>query len=220
MRDSKKLLKEKGIISAAEKIFASVGFKNAKMDDIAESAGITKVTLYSYFQSKENLYLAIAHKALQLLNEKYYQIIDENKNSSGLDSALDLMEYFMLFCEKNYLYSEALLDYFSMIRSSADDSKTARLTDATKESIYFMRLQDIHNLPFKLIIKEILRGQEDGSIKKDIDPMLHTLFGWTTIVGYVKVLAAGGGNSLQLFHVDLQDLKKYNLDLARRLLSN
>ncbi|MBK7637968.1 MAG: helix-turn-helix transcriptional regulator [Saprospiraceae bacterium] len=80
MHYSKKTLKESIIILAAEKVFGEVGFKNAKMEDIAKKAGITKVTLYTYFQSKENLYLAVTFKALQLLIEQYYQTIDRYKD--------------------------------------------------------------------------------------------------------------------------------------------
>ena len=45
MKNSKKSLKEAKIIEAAERVFNAVGFKNAKMEDIASEAGITKVTL-------------------------------------------------------------------------------------------------------------------------------------------------------------------------------
>ena len=71
MNDAKRSAKENLIVDAAERVFSVVGFKNAKMENIATEAGITKVTLYSYFQSKENLYLALTYRGLQLLNDKY-----------------------------------------------------------------------------------------------------------------------------------------------------
>ena len=219
MNSSKKAEKESRIIEAAEKVFASVGFKNARMEDIAKECGITKVTLYSYFQSKENLYLAITYKALQLLNENYYRTIDEYKSKPGIDCTVALLKTFMDFCENNFLYSEALLDYFSLVRSTSSGKDQAKLTTATKESIYYMKLQDIHNLPFKLTAKEIERGVRDGSIKKDIDPMFSTLHGWTMVIGYVKVMAASGASTAPIFHYSLEDLKEYNLKLARLLLA-
>ena len=82
MKDSKRAIKEANIIEAAERVFAVVGFKNAKMEDIAAEAGITKVTLYSYFQSKENLYLAITYKSLQLLIDEFYRVIEKKQNFS------------------------------------------------------------------------------------------------------------------------------------------
>jgi len=220
MNDTKRTIKENNIIEAAERVFNLSGFKNAKMEEIAAEAKITKVTLYSYFQSKENLYLAITYKALQSLNDAYYQSLDANKNKKGIDSALGLIETFMTFCEENFLYSETLLDYFSMVRSTSSGQDKTKLTEATKESIYYMKLQDIQNLPFKLTAKEIKRGQEDGSILKHIDPIFTTLQAWSFVIGYSKVLNANGSNKSPLFNVNLTDLKIFNLKLARTLLSS
>ena len=219
MRDTKKALKESRIIEAAEKIFATVGFKNAKMEDIASEAGITKVTLYSYFQSKENLYMAVTYKALEMLNDQYYKTIDKFRDHSGLDCTVALLECFMNFCEENYLYSEALLDYFALVRSTSRGEDESKLTDAIKESIYYMKLKDIQNLPFKLTAQQIERGKLDGSIKSDIDPMFHTLNGWMMVIGYIKVVSSSGNNASPLFNVSLKELKNHSLKLTRSLLS-
>ena len=220
MKDTKRTIKENNIIEAAESVFRAVGFKNAKMEDIAAEAGITKVTLYSYFQSKENLYLAITYRALQSLNDAYYKSLDQNKNKKGIDSVVALIETFMTFCEENFLYSETLLEYFSLVRSTSSGQDQTKLTEATKESLYYMKLQDIQNLPFKLTAKEISRGQVDGSILPHIDPIFSTLQGWSFIIGYTKLLNANGSNKSPLFNVDLNDLKIFNLKLARTLMSS
>lgn len=217
MKDKKKTLKESAIISAAEEVFGEVGFKNAKMEDIALKAGITKVTLYTYFQSKENLYLAVTYKALQLLIEKYYETIDKSRENTGLESVLAILDGFMTFCEQNYLYSEVLLEYFAVVRSTSDGTNEAKLTEAVKDSIYYVKLQDLQNLPFKLTVKEIERGKKDGSIISTLDPMLTTLHGWTMVIGYAKVMSASGTNATPLFNVSLRDLKALNLNLAKHL---
>lgn len=220
MNDTKRIIKENNIIEAAERVFKLVGFKNAKMEDIASEANITKVTLYSYFQSKENLYLAITYKALQALNDAYYKSLDNNKHKKGIDSVVALIETYMTFCEENFLYSETLLDYFALIRTTSSGQDKSKLTEATKESLYYMKLQDIQNLPFKLTAKEITRGQKDGSILPHIDPIFSTLQGWSFIIGYTKLLNANGSNKSPLFNVDLSDLKIFNLKLARTLMSS
>lgn len=220
MKDSKRIIKEKSIIDAAEVVFGEVGFKNAKMEDIAQNAGITKVTLYSYFQSKENLYLALTHRALQQLIDRYYELMDKNKDKSGLESVLAILDGFMSFCEQNFLYSEVLLDYFSMVRSTSDGSNEAKLPEAVKESIFYVKIQDLQNLPFKLTVKEIERGKRDGSILIPIESMLITLYGWSIVVGYVKVISASGKSATPLFHVSLRDLKELNLKIARNMFTS
>ncbi|MFP4171893.1 MAG: TetR/AcrR family transcriptional regulator [Candidatus Hydrogenedentota bacterium] len=47
------------ILDAALDVFAEKGFHEARMDEIAERAGITKGTIYLYFESKEELFLAM-----------------------------------------------------------------------------------------------------------------------------------------------------------------
>lgn len=216
MKEEKRLTKEEAIITAAEKVFSKVGYKNAKMQEVADIAGITKVTLYSYFQSKENLYMALTYRGFQKLLNGYYQVIDKYKSKPGLLSIIALLDKFMDFSTENFLYNEALLNYFSTVRSGNED----KLTDAIKESIYFKKMQDIHNLLFKLSAKEVLRGKEDSSIINDFDPMFLSLHGWTMVVGYSKVLAASGQEKRSIFHIEMSNMKKIILQTAKIVLVN
>lgn len=220
MQLSKKQIKEKRIIDAASTLFADVGYKNAKMDDIAKVAGLTKVTLYSYFQSKENLYLAVIYRSFQALTEVFYDSIAAHKEQSGLESTIGIFAAFFEFCENNFLYSEAILDYFSMIRNISRGTATEEADKSLVESIYFARIQDLQNLPLKLTVKEIERGKADGSIRPEIDPMLHTIQGWTMVVGYIKLLIASGKNESPLLNVNLKTLKSMSLSFAKEFLRN
>jgi len=218
MNTAKKNLKEAKLVSAAEEVFARLGFKNAKMEDIANAAGITKVTLYSYFQSKENLYMAVTYKALQSLIDKYYETIDKFKTEPGIESSNALVKCFMEFCEDNFLYSEALLDYFALIRSSANGEDESKMPEALKESIYFQKIKNIHNLPFKLAAKELERGQRDGSISSDLDVMVSALHAWSIGIGYAKIISASGENKSPIFNINLEKIKSLNLQLSRSVL--
>lgn len=214
MNEVKRISKDSKILIAAEKIFADVGFRNAKMEDIAKVAGITKVTLYTYFQSKENLYLALAYKALTALTDQYYETIERNKDKSGCEGALALLEAFMIFCENNHLYAEILLDYYSLVRSTANGTNKARMTDGVKDSIYWLKLQELHNLPFKLSIKELERGKKDGTILTEVDSALATVQGWSMVMGYVKIRGASG--NVSIFKVNMDDVKMVMLQLTRK----
>lgn len=216
MNSEKKLEKERGIIDAAEKVFHAVGFKNAKMDDIAEAAGITKVTLYSYFQSKENLYLSITYRALNSMIADFNAVVDNSGEKSKLDVVLGILETFMDFCSQNYLYSEALLDYFVMNRSSDSGKDTSKLTEAVLQSNYYKKVQEQQNTPYKILAKQVAAGQEDGSIKMTIDPMLYTLHAWTSSLGYIKIVNSTG--SPTIFNFEFSNLRSMNLQLAKQIL--
>ncbi len=216
MKENKRQSKEENIISAAEKVFEKVGFKNAKMEEVAKLAGITKVTLYSYFQSKENLYMALTYKGYQKLLDSYYKVISENRDNTGLVSSLQLLNKFMDFSTEYNLYNEALLSYFSTIRTGDEE----KLPDSVKESIYFQKMQNVHNIIFKLAAKEIVRGKEDGSIESELDPMFLSLHAWSMIVGYSKLLSASGNEDAQIFHFKFHELKNAVLHTARMVLVN
>jgi TetR/AcrR family transcriptional regulator len=56
---------EKRILEAAKKVFHKKGFDGARMQEIADQAGINKALLHYYFRSKDNLFNAVFREALQ-----------------------------------------------------------------------------------------------------------------------------------------------------------
>jgi len=56
------------ILAAAHGVFASRGFKEATVGDIADAAGVAKGTLYLYFKSKDEIYWAALHRGLDELH--------------------------------------------------------------------------------------------------------------------------------------------------------
>src|ERR1700720_1803246 len=52
------------ILDAALAEFAARGFAAARMDDIAARAGVTKGTVYLYFQSKEDLFKSLVRESI------------------------------------------------------------------------------------------------------------------------------------------------------------
>lgn len=55
-RQEKRLANERCILEAAVKVFSETGFSGTTMDAIAAQSGLSKPTLYQYFESKEQLF--------------------------------------------------------------------------------------------------------------------------------------------------------------------
>lgn len=51
--------KRRKIMEGADKAFSTLGFDAASMSDVAREAGVSKATLYVYFQDKEHLFSAL-----------------------------------------------------------------------------------------------------------------------------------------------------------------
>lgn len=58
-RQQNRIERERRILKAALKIFSETGYTGANMDAVALEAGLSKPTLYQYFQSKEALFSAM-----------------------------------------------------------------------------------------------------------------------------------------------------------------
>jgi AcrR family transcriptional regulator len=66
---------EKMILEAAKKVFLDKGFDGARMQHIADEAGINKALLHYYFRSKDNLFDAIFEDAFQTFLPNISQIL-------------------------------------------------------------------------------------------------------------------------------------------------
>lgn len=64
--------KKDRIINSASKIFSKDGFKKAAMDDIVKDAGISKGSIFYYFQNKASFYLYLYDYNSAILREIIY----------------------------------------------------------------------------------------------------------------------------------------------------
>ncbi len=67
---------EERILEAAKTIFHHKGFEGARMQEIADEAGINKSLLHYYFRTKENLFDAVFKAAFQEIFAKLFMTVD------------------------------------------------------------------------------------------------------------------------------------------------
>jgi len=73
------------ILEAARKVFAKKGFHDATVDDIANAAGVAKGTVYLYYRSKQEVYLA----ALKFgIAQMYSALVEEVRQVSTTEEKL------------------------------------------------------------------------------------------------------------------------------------
>jgi AcrR family transcriptional regulator len=78
-RQQNRIAKERRILDAALKVFSETGYSGATMDGLAAAAGLTKPTLYQYFESKDQLFSA-------MMLQKRDQMLDvfEHPSADGM----------------------------------------------------------------------------------------------------------------------------------------
>jgi len=94
--NAKKDNTEEKILEAAKNVFVSKGMDGARMQEIADEAGINKALLHYYFRSKERLFEAIFSKIIKFAFPKITRIVqsDEpivNKIEQVIDAYIDLL---------------------------------------------------------------------------------------------------------------------------------
>ena len=66
--------KRRQILEGARSVFLAQGFDAASMGEIARAAGVSKGTLYVYFENKEQLFEAIVHGQCQVQAEGLFNL--------------------------------------------------------------------------------------------------------------------------------------------------
>jgi AcrR family transcriptional regulator len=72
--------KRRQIVEGARSIFLQHGFDAASMNDIARAAGVSKGTLYVYFDNKEQLFQAIVHEECLVHVEGTFDLDHSNRD--------------------------------------------------------------------------------------------------------------------------------------------
>ena len=216
----KRSLKESNIIDVAEKVFAKRGFDNTKMEDIAAVLGISKGTIYFYFNSKENLYMAITYRAYEQLISLFHRTIHESKGLNGLETVMNIMRAFMDFSEEHYIYGEAMLNYYSFVRTTGQGAKLNKLTEGMKDSLYYQKVMSIQGTPVEITVKEIMRGVEDGSIRSGVKPQMIYLNAWALVIGFMKLNDTAVSKKQTIMKINVQDWKEYILEETRNMIKS
>lgn len=63
------------LVDVARQLFAKSGMENTTMNDIAKASGKGRRTLYTYFNSKEEIFVAVIESELERLSDKLDEVL-------------------------------------------------------------------------------------------------------------------------------------------------
>lgn len=105
-RDGADTEKRRQILDGARRVFTSAGFDGASMGEIARAAGVSKGTLYVYFDSKDALFEALTIDQKRGLAETLFSLDVEDPDVRGVLTRLGRI----------YLTEMSRPDHVSLIR--------------------------------------------------------------------------------------------------------
>lgn len=177
-KEKEKLIRRNDIINSAEIIFTTKGFEYATMDDIAKEAGFTKKTLYSYFNSKEELYYEIILRGFKTLNSICDEVLSKDVDRSGCEKIKILGRAFIDFSCKYPGYFKAIMDYENKEQDFQQD----------KQNTVIKQCYEVGEHSFDILKECIVKGIEKGEFSGKNNPVTVSITLWSYILGFVGLM--------------------------------
>ena len=88
--------KREAILAAASIEFAERDFHQVLMDDVSARAGVGKGTLYRYFPTKDELFIATVFRGIDAFHQQFLRVLAEKAPVERIltDAVTRVLEYF------------------------------------------------------------------------------------------------------------------------------
>ena len=144
-KDKSQAMREK-ILNTATQLFIQKGSEKTSMQDIAQTAGISKGAIYHHFKSKDEIVLAVFRSRQELMEEEMKQWLKATENLTGREQLQTILK-------------------------SNLESQTARATDGIvgeyeqDAGFILTMMRDNLRIGAPLVSDIIKKGMADGSIQ-------------------------------------------------------
>lgn len=185
------------ILAAATEVFATIGFSGARVDDIAERAGINKAMLYYHVGDKERLYATVL---TETIDRGFAELRAATEKAETPEQKLEcILDTFAEFGTSNPFFVPIMLREIASGGATLPDEMLARMTTV-----------------FRVVADVIAEGVKKGAFRK-VDPLLTHV----SLVGSMMFLIASQPIRKRLakvagidHHPTLQDLADHTLSLV------
>ncbi|MEE2663805.1 MAG: TetR/AcrR family transcriptional regulator [Myxococcota bacterium] len=163
-RQQKKAESRRRILESARAIFFRDGFMAANLDEVAEKAGVAKGTLYRYFESKADLYVAVLADNGKVFTEKIALVV--SGKGSAVEQIWDLANFYFDHWTRNP-------DYFQIFWAIDNQSVIGDLPGPVIDEVTRLWEQNLQ------ILDRVLRQAVDQGELRDCDTWEVANILWT-----------------------------------------
>jgi AcrR family transcriptional regulator len=164
--------KKPEILEIATFLFATKGFQETSMGEVANMSGIATATVFYHFKTKEDLFLAVLSNVKNGILEEFSRYFGDKEFSDGAA----LLEASVAF----YLYLAGTRQPWFLLLHRYYPYKLAEKNDYCRTL-----LEEIYNCFVDIFEKALVTGQEDGSIGT-LSPRKTALVLLSTVDGIVR----------------------------------
>jgi len=148
------------IIQAATHVFASKGFYNSKVSDIASEADVADGTIYLYFKNKDDILISIFEYSMDTF------IGSVERTLQGIKDPIEKLHRFIFL-------------HLELVQNNQDVAQVLQI-ELRQSSKFMKEYAATKFMDYLNIISKILEeGQSGGVFKKEINPMIvkRAIFG-------------------------------------------
>ena len=177
--------RRQAIIDVAREFFIKHGYDETKVDGIANEVGYTKVTIYNYFESKDDLFAAVIAE----IYVKLYKIMETHLNQEDVPYELRSMgEAYVIFFKRHS--EDALLfeaGRLSVVTSSIQKkiANNEKLTESERE--FSEQMKRLEKLMTSIITETMKRSGVEGKV----DPF-SVIMALSTLAQAIRTLISRG----------------------------
>ena len=199
-KEREKEQRRKEILDAAEKVFFSKGFNHATMDEVAETAELSKGTLYLYFKNKEDLYFAIAQRSMTILKTSFQEAV--KKHDTGIEKVRAIGRAY-------HEYSIEHKNYFNMMMHFAAVQDSIKLDTCVFDEMH-LQGQSV----MQVLVEAIQTGIDDGTIRSNLDPLKMAFLLQGVSSGIIHLIAREETHMKKLEGIEPEELMETFFDFT------
>jgi AcrR family transcriptional regulator len=150
-RRRRKAERPQEILEAAFTEFSRNGYAMTTLDEIAERAGVTKGTIYVYFENKEHLFMSMVRELMKATLDTVHDMFERHEGSTA-----DLLRAQFSFIYEHIVEDRRRREVVRMLIAEA--SRFPALADRYHD--------EIHRPCMELLMQAIQRGIDRGEIRR------------------------------------------------------
>lgn len=192
------------IINACEKLYQTMSFKEITLKDIGKETSFSRTSIYNYFQTKEEIFLALLKREYDLWTEQLYEATSSNETMSD-DGIADVLA-------KTLDNHRQLLKIISMNHYDLEENSRMELLVEFKES---------YGNSMKMVMEMLEKFRKDMDMEKRQEfvysffPFMFGIYPYTVVTEKQK-------EAMRLAGVDYTYSSLYDLTFVavKRMLKN
>jgi len=181
-REERKQLSRRKILESAREVFFRDGFMAANLDEVAQRAGVAKGTLYRYFDSKAELYVAVLAHNGEIFKQRMHETV------RGDAAAAERIRHVSKFYFDHWIRNR---DYFQIFWAIENQAVIGELPPGVIDEVSTLWEECI-----ELVAGIMSQGIANGEFR-DCDPWEVANILWTVANGLIQTEKSATRRSLR-----------------------